>query len=93
MPRRPHGRTARPRLYRAERAADFLLAASAGSAGWEKTLNDPNEDLEQQPPQLRAPYQKPAVLWEEMLEVRKTLAVACAKVSGQSAICNQFPTS
>lgn len=56
-------------------------------------MNDPNEDLEQQPPQLRAPYQKPAVLWEEMLEVRKTLAVVCAKVSGQSAICNQFPTS
>ena len=41
----------------------------------------------------RRPYEKPASLWEELLEVRRTLAVACAKVSGQSAICNQFPTS
>ena len=54
-------------------------------------MKEPNEDLEPQQPRL--PYQKPAVAWEETLEVRKTLAVACAKVSGQSAICNQFPTS
>ena len=57
------------------------------------TLKEPNKVLEPQQPQPRRPYQKPAVLWEETLEVRKTLAVACAKMAGQSAICNQFPTS
>jgi hypothetical protein len=57
------------------------------------TLDEEKEVLETQQPKARRPYQKPGVLWEEMLEVRKTLAVACAKVSGQSAICNQFPTS
>jgi hypothetical protein len=41
----------------------------------------------------RRPYEKPAIAWEEMLEVRKTLAVACAKVAGRSGICNQFPAS
>jgi hypothetical protein len=44
-------------------------------------------------PSSRRPYVKPGIVWEETLEVRKTLAVACAKVSGQSAICNQFPAS
>jgi hypothetical protein len=38
-------------------------------------------------------YEKPAISWEETLEVRKTLAVACAKVAGRSPTCNQFPTS
>lgn len=42
-----------------------------------------------QPPE----YQKPGIAWEEMLEVRKTLAVACAKVAGRSAVCTQFPAS
>ena len=56
-------------------------------------MKEPNKVLEPQQPQPRRPYQKPAVLWEETLEVRKTLAVACAKMAGQSAICNQFPTS
>lgn len=50
-------------------------------------------DRDQETTAERRPYEKPAILWEEMLEVRRTLAVACAKVSGQSAICNQFPTS
>ena len=51
-----------------------------------------NVDESKEHPRKRA-YQKPAIAWEETLEVRKTLAVACAKVSGRSAICNQFPTS
>jgi len=38
-------------------------------------------------------YERPAIAWEETLEVRKTLAVACAKVAGRSGLCNQFPTS
>jgi hypothetical protein len=44
-------------------------------------------------PRSRRPYAKPVVLWEELLEVRKTLAVACAKVAGRGGICNQFPAS
>jgi hypothetical protein len=43
-------------------------------------------------PRKRA-YEKPAITWQETLEIRKTLAVACAKVAGRSSICNQFPTS
>jgi len=41
----------------------------------------------------KLPYEKPSIAWEEILEVRKTLAVACAKVAGRSAICTQFPRS
>lgn len=44
-------------------------------------------------PDEKEPYVKPGVAWEEVLEVRKTLAVACAKVAGRSAICTQFPRS
>lgn len=54
--------------------------------------HDRDQVTAEEPPPRR-PYEKPAILWEELLEVRRTLAVACAKVSGQSAICNQFPTS
>ena len=43
--------------------------------------------------QERKPYQKPAILWEEELEVRKTLAVACAKTAGRGGICNAAPAS
>jgi hypothetical protein len=51
------------------------------------TLDEPKERAS------KRTYEKPAIAWEEMLEVRKTLAVACAKVAGRSPICNQFPTS
>jgi len=51
------------------------------------TLEEPKEQTP------KRAYEKPAIAWEETLEVRKTLAVACAKVAGKSAICNQFPTS
>jgi hypothetical protein len=52
-------------------------------------------DSEKQPRPTDPPpeYTKPGIAWEEMLEVRKTLAVACAKVAGRSAVCTQFPTS
>lgn len=36
-------------------------------------------------------YQKPAIEWEEILEVRRTLAATCGKIEGQSAQCNSFP--
>ena len=55
-------------------------------------MDDQNHDSEPATP-ARRPYEKPGVVWEELLEVRRTLAVACAKVSGQSSICNQIPTS
>lgn len=38
-------------------------------------------------------YEKPAILWEEELDVRKTLAVACGKVAGRGGFCNAAPTS
>lgn len=54
-------------------------------------MHDSEEQLR---PNEQAPvYEKPGIAWEEMLEVRKTLAVACAKVAGRSAVCTQFPTS
>jgi len=55
-------------------------------------LNDPKDLLPQSDLPRRA-YEKPAIAWEETLEIRKTLAVACAKVAGRSAVCTQFPTS
>ena len=48
---------------------------------------------ESKEPARKRTYEKPAIAWEETLEIRKTLAVACAKVAGRSPICNQFPTS
>jgi hypothetical protein len=55
-------------------------------------LNHDQHEPESEP-RSRRPYAKPVVLWEELLEVRKTLAVACAKVAGRGGICNQFPAS
>jgi hypothetical protein len=46
-----------------------------------------------QPESRKRAYEKPAIAWQEMLEVRKTLAVACAKTAGRSPQCTQFPTS
>lgn len=45
-------------------------------------------------PRRRKPYVKPAVAWQEELEVRKTLAVACAKLSaGPTPTCRAAATS
>ncbi len=41
----------------------------------------------------KLPYEKPSILWEEEIDVRKTLAVACGKTSGRGAVCNAAPTS
>ena len=38
-------------------------------------------------------YEKPAIAWEEELDVRKTLAVACGKTAGRGGFCNAAPTS
>ena len=38
-------------------------------------------------------YEKPAIVWEEELDVRKTLAVACGKIAGRGGFCNAAPTS
>jgi len=56
-------------------------------------LDEPKEqsDPSEMPP--RRHYQKPVILWEEKLDVRKTLAVACAKIAGRGGICNAAPTS
>jgi len=41
----------------------------------------------------KRPYQKPSIVWEELIDVRKTLAVACGKIAGRGGICNAAPTS
>jgi len=41
----------------------------------------------------KRPYAKPSILWEEEIDVRKTLAVACGKVGGTGGFCNAAPTS
>ena len=41
----------------------------------------------------KRPYEKPSILWEEEIDVRKTLAVACGKIGGQGGFCNAAPTS
>lgn len=54
-----------------------------------------NETSDPSRPDLaeREPYEKPSILWEEVIDVRRTLAVACAKVSGRAGLCNAAPTS
>jgi hypothetical protein len=41
----------------------------------------------------KRPYQKPSIAWEEEIDVRTTLAVACGKNAGKSGLCNAAPTS
>jgi len=41
----------------------------------------------------RQPYEKPAVAWEEGLEVRPNLMAGCGKVPGESAACDSAPGS
>jgi hypothetical protein len=41
----------------------------------------------------RRAYEKPSINWEEQLDVRRTLAVACAKIRGKGGLCNAAPTS
>lgn len=43
-------------------------------------------------PDGRLPYEKPAVAWEQPLEVQPSLMSGCAKQSAQDAACNTtFP--
>jgi len=39
-------------------------------------------------PQSRPRYEKPGIAWEETLDVRQTLAVACGKIAGGQGFCN-----
>jgi hypothetical protein len=40
----------------------------------------------------RLPYEKPAVAWEQPLEVQPSLMSGCAKQSAQDSVCNStFP--
>ena len=48
-------------------------------------------DEAQKPDKKR--YEKPDIAWEEELDVRKTLAVACGKIAGRGGFCNAAPTS
>jgi hypothetical protein len=39
------------------------------------------------PDEARTPYEKPAIVWEEDMDVRPTLVAACGKVSLSEADC------
>lgn len=52
----------------------------------------PNNERSERPQPAPA-YEKPAIAWEEVLEIRKTLAVACGKTAGKGGFCNAVPTS
>jgi hypothetical protein len=41
----------------------------------------------------KQPYQKPAVSWEEPLEVRPALTANCLKISGSGEPCDSGPGS
>lgn len=56
-------------------------------------MNDKLDPAEGSPREPRRPYDKPAIAWEEELDVRKTLAVACGKTAGRGGLCNAAPTS
>lgn len=46
-------------------------------------------DHERHPqPQSKPQYVKPGIAWEETLDVRQTLAVACGKIAGGQGFCN-----
>jgi hypothetical protein len=55
--------------------------------------DEQHTDDDSRAPQRRRSYEKPSIVWEEQLDVRRTLAVACAKIRGQAGICNAAPTS
>jgi hypothetical protein len=57
-------------------------------------LNTPETTNEQTGENLRkVGYEKPAIIWEETLEIRQTLAASCGKIGGQGGFCNSAPTS
>ena len=41
----------------------------------------------------RAPYEKPAIAWEESLDVRPGLMIACVKIAFTSAECDAAAAS
>jgi hypothetical protein len=47
-----------------------------------------NNDERRPEPQSKPRYEKPGIAWEETLDVRQTLAVACGKIAGGQGFCN-----
>jgi hypothetical protein len=52
-------------------------------------------DAEPEPgrPDGKRPYEKPAISWEQPLEIRPALVVACGKVAGGDFECALDPSS
>jgi hypothetical protein len=44
-------------------------------------------------PGEKKPYEKPAIAWEEPLEVRPALMAGCIKLEGQQGACESGPGS
>ena len=47
----------------------------------------------ERPDPARRPYEKPAVAWEEGLEVRPNLMAGCGKLPGNDPACDSAPGS
>ena len=72
-------------------AGGILSAANLnGGVCLEPTQNE--QANEAQKP-ARLPYEKPQITWEEVLEVRKTLALSCGHFPGQGGACDAAPGS
>jgi hypothetical protein len=53
-----------------------------------KPQNEKTEDAPSRPT-----YEKPAIVWDEVLQVRAGLSIGCNKQSGQSDPCDAAPAS
>ena len=60
-------------------------------------MGDPKQEPESgqsaQGPAGKRRYEKPAVAWEERLEVRPNLMAQCSKVAGEGGACDSAPAS
>lgn len=60
-------------------------------------MGDPKQEPESgqsaQAPVGRQPYEKPAVAWEERLEVRPNLMAQCNKTAAETGVCETAPGS
>jgi hypothetical protein len=56
-------------------------------------MSESNEPPPARPQGEKAPYEKPAIAWEEPLEVRPALMAGCIKMSGQTGPCEAGPGS
>jgi len=84
------------RVQQGNDVPDYAVNSGRFLAAGRQEVFDLNDSASSKPGEARPeklPYEKPSILWEEEIDVRKTLAVACGKTSGRGAVCNAAPTS